>query len=56
MELEKALFSKEKTIQRADWLLKVSKETGIDIPDDLRKEMEGLNERENELEGKELKK
>ena len=56
MELERALFSKEKNIQRADWLLKVSKESGIDIPEDLRREMDGLDEWEKELMSKHEKK
>ncbi|CAI2387485.1 unnamed protein product [Moneuplotes crassus] len=46
-DLEKAMFDKKKNSIRANWLLKVSEETGIPITDDLKKEVAGLAEMEN---------
>lgn len=45
-KFEKALYTKEKKQKRADWMLKLSKETGIDMDDELRDELDGLAERE----------
>lgn len=48
-ELEKAIFDKKKKSLRANWLVKMSEETGIPISDELRKEVEGLEETEKDL-------
>jgi len=42
MELERTLFDKEKTQKRADWLLKLASDTGMEIPEEMRREVEGL--------------
>jgi ATP-dependent RNA helicase DDX24/MAK5 len=51
-ELEKALFDKKKTSIRANWLLKISEETGIPISDDLKKEVQGLEETQKSMQTK----
>lgn len=48
-ELEKAVFDKRKNSMRANWLLKLSKETGIEITDELKKEVEGFEEFEKAM-------
>lgn len=54
-ELEKAMFDTKKKNLRANWLMKVSEETGIPITDDLRKEVAGLEEMEKTKTRRELK-
>lgn len=51
-ELEKAVFDKRKLSMRANWLLKLSEETGIPISDDLKKEVEILDDQERALKTK----
>lgn len=51
-DLEKAVFDKRKKSRSANWLLKLSEETGIPISDDLKKEVEGLEEQEKSLKTK----
>jgi ATP-dependent RNA helicase DDX24/MAK5 len=47
--LEKAIFDKRKNAIKANWLIKMSEETGIPISEELRKEVEGLEETEKEV-------
>jgi superfamily II DNA/RNA helicase len=49
MDIEKVLFNQDKTQKRADWLLKLSNDSGIEIPEEMRREVDGLDEREAEL-------
>jgi superfamily II DNA/RNA helicase len=51
-DLEKAVFDKRKKAMRSNWLLKISEETGIEISDELKKEVEGLEETERSFKTK----
>ena len=46
--LEKAMFDKRKTSSRIKWIQKMAKETGIEISDDLKEELDALMEAEGE--------
>ena len=48
-DLEKAVFDKKKKSIRANWLLKMSESTGIELSDDLKKEIQGLEREENAI-------
>jgi ATP-dependent RNA helicase DDX24/MAK5 len=50
--LEKAVFDKRKKSIRANWILKLSEETGIPISDEIKKEVEGLEEHEKSMQTK----
>jgi ATP-dependent RNA helicase DDX24/MAK5 len=43
--VEKAVFDKGKQKQNADWVIKLAEDTGLEIPDEMKKEMDILDER-----------
>lgn len=51
-DIENAMFQQKKKNERADWVLNLSKETDIEIPPEMRNEIEGLEKKENEQKNK----
>ena len=46
VKVEQALHKKVRTEKNLDWVVNLASETGIDIPEEMKREMEGLEEKE----------